>query len=275
MRWFEQTAFSTVMQIGTSANDVAWELGGENGFDQETLDRYRDYTRIHLRLFPYLWSYVTRLAADGRPIARALGLAHPELDEHPDDTYLLGDALLIAPVTDGGVTKRPITFPEGRWVHWFTGEEVVGPTSRDIDAPLGRIPVFISDASLVPMLRPTIDTLAPVAGGSDVDSYATRAGLLYVRGVAGGNGSFELFDGGRVEQISDGATSRLVSHSGSELDEGAIFELLAAEAPASVGDLVAVADLSALEAATSGYLYEAGTLWVKVPAGDGEATITW
>ena len=34
-RWFEQTALSTVMQIGTSSNDVAWEPTPENGFDDE------------------------------------------------------------------------------------------------------------------------------------------------------------------------------------------------------------------------------------------------
>jgi alpha-D-xyloside xylohydrolase len=51
-RWFEHTAFSTVMQIGTSSNDVAWEFG-----DDELLASYRFYTRLHLRLFPYLWTY--------------------------------------------------------------------------------------------------------------------------------------------------------------------------------------------------------------------------
>ncbi len=96
-RWFQSTALSTVMQIGTSTNDVAWEPTPKNGFDQEMLGWYRSYTRLHLRLFPYIWTYAKRLKTDGRPIQRALGLAHPELGEHPDDTFLLGDSLLVAP----------------------------------------------------------------------------------------------------------------------------------------------------------------------------------
>ena len=45
------------MQIGTSTSNVAWE-----GFDEQTLDWYRTYVRLHLRLWPYLWTYAARLA---------------------------------------------------------------------------------------------------------------------------------------------------------------------------------------------------------------------
>jgi alpha-D-xyloside xylohydrolase len=208
MRWFEQTAFSTVMQIGTSANDVAWELGGANGFDQEMLDSYRVYTRIHLRLFPYLWSYATRLASDGRPIARALGLAYPELGVHPDDVYLLGDAILVAPIVERGATERSVHFPAGRWVHWFSGEIFEGPGEQLVAAPLGQLPAFIAEAGLVPLLRPTIDTLAPTTDPARVDSYDDDPGLVYARGVAHGTASFALFDGGTLsQQSSAGAAS--------------------------------------------------------------------
>ncbi len=274
MRWFEQTAFSSVMQIGTGANDVAWELGGDNGFDQQMLDSYRIYTRLHLRLFPYLWSHAERLAHDGRPIQRALGLAHPELGIHPDDIYLLGDALLVAPVVERGATRRTVHFPAGRWVHWFTGEIVEGPTEADIDAPLGRLPVFLSDAGLVPMLRPSIDTLAPTTEPDRVDSYADDPGVLYVRAVAGGTATFELFDGGMLSIDSAGATTTVASRSGSELDRGAIFEILASPPPASVG-VDPAADLPSLEAASEGWFHDGSTLWVKLAAGERETTIAW
>jgi alpha-D-xyloside xylohydrolase len=277
MRWFEQTALSTVMQIGTSANDVAWELGGENGFDQEMLDSYRRYTRLHLRLFPYLWTYAQRLSEDGRPIQRALGLAHPELGIHPDDVYLLGDGLLVAPVVDRGVTTKKVPFPEGKWVHWFTGEVVEGPTEATIDAPLGRLPLFLSDAAVVPMLRPTIDTLAPTSEPDRVDSYDDDVGLLWVRMVAQGNGSFRLFDGGELVQTTEGENSTVTSKSGDELDLGAMIELVAASAPASVDLGIEVTSLEELEATEEGWFYDAesGTLWLKLSAGEAEAQIGW
>ena len=67
MRWFQHTALSSVMQIGTNSNDVAWEFREENGFDQELLDNYRIFTRLHLRLFPYAWTYAHQINETGRP----------------------------------------------------------------------------------------------------------------------------------------------------------------------------------------------------------------
>ncbi len=279
-RWFEQTALSTVMQVGTSSNDVAWEPTPENGFDQPMLDSYRVYARLHLRLFPYLWSYSTRLLSDGRPIQRALGLAHPELGVHPNDTYLLGDELLVAPVVGRGLTSRTVMFPSGSWFHWFTGEAFEGPGEHEVAAPLGRLPLFIRAGGLVPLLRPTIDSLAPTTEPDRVDSYDDQPGVLYVRAVAGTSGAFELFDGGRLEQQTQNDVSTLGSSSGSELNGGAIFELLAAAPPTGLTmadtPLTEHDDLDALEGATSGWLHDGQTtLWVKLPAGDATAVITF
>ena len=60
-RWFQHTALSSIMQVGTNTNDVAWEFKEINGFDEEMLDWYRIYARLHLRLFPYAWTYARQL----------------------------------------------------------------------------------------------------------------------------------------------------------------------------------------------------------------------
>ena len=41
------------------------------------------FTRLHMRLFPYAWSYATAMRETGHPIVRPLGLAYPELGLHP------------------------------------------------------------------------------------------------------------------------------------------------------------------------------------------------
>lgn len=271
-RWFEQTALSTVMQIGTNTNDVAWEPTLKNGFDADLLTRYRTYTRLHLRLFPYVWSLATRIAETGRPIARPLGLAYPELGVHPNDTYLLGDELLVAPVVTRGATARAVLFPPGTWVHWFTGEVFDGSAlagkAAVVAAPIGRLPLFLRAAGLVPLLRPTIDTLSPTTEPARVDSYATETGRIYVRGVAGGTGRFELFDGGALSQTTQKSVSTLLAVPGHELTTGAIFELMASTQPVAVHGplpLLERSTLSALEQ-LGGYFYDATThsLWVAV-----------
>ena len=45
-RWFEQTALSTVMQMGNGGSTVAWEPDPKTGFDAEMLGWYRTYTKV-------------------------------------------------------------------------------------------------------------------------------------------------------------------------------------------------------------------------------------
>jgi alpha-D-xyloside xylohydrolase len=270
VRWFEHTALSTVMQVGTNANDLPWDLG-DLGLDEEVLDLYRRYARLHLRLFPYLWSAFARVRVDGRAIQRPLGLAHPELGLHPDDVYLLGDHLLVAPVVDRGVTQRRLSLPAGGWQDWWTGAHHEGEAT--VAAPLGTIPLLVREWAPIPLLRPTIDTLLPVADPAAVDSFATAPGPLWVRlGVrAGSTGeaavSAVLYDGTElaVEPPATGgacpaATVRVAR--GEVFAGPVVFEVVGAEldAPrwsaAGGGEtsLAASADAAAFDAAEAGWL---------------------
>ncbi len=228
VRWFEQTALSTVMQVGTNSNDVPWEFKDSNGFDQQTLDLYRQFARLHLRLWPYLWTYAKRLAVDGRPIMRALGLAHPELGVHPKFEYLLGDHLYVAPVVEHGARTRTLHLPPGAWVHWFTGARHQGPGEITVDAPLGSLPLFQREGSVVPLLRPTIDTMSPTtAAAEQVDSYVTHGpGKLYARVAPSSTpASFELFDGAVIVQRMEGERVVLGFTAGAEFVDGVELEV--------------------------------------------------
>ncbi len=270
IRWFQQTALSTVMQVGTNTNDVPWEGGADDGFDQEVLDTYRIYARLHLRLFPYVWSYATRLADDGRPIQRALGLAFPELGIHPTDTYLLGDHLLVAPVVTHGAREREVPFPPGTWVDWWTGARFEGPTVRDVPAPLGTLPLYLAAGGLVPMLRPSADTLAP-APDPDVDSWADDPGVLHVRWSPGPASAFDVHDGGRLTQLALGERATLQFTQGDLYRDGLLVEAIGVGRPA----LVEVDDAAWPEvddpSEAPGWAWTdamGGTLRVRLPAGD-------
>lgn len=283
-RWFEQTALSSVMQIGTSSNDVAWEPTTENGFDQEMLGWYRRYTRLHLRLWAYAWSLARQLLDDGRPLQRPLGLAYPELGVHPDSVYLFGPHLLVAPVVERGARSKEVVFPPGRWVDWWTGEVLEGDCIRTVNAPLDMLPLYLRADGIVPMLRPTIDTLAPTVQPERVDSYATDAGILWprvTRAAPGKASSFTLFDGTLLSREEEERSLSLAVEPGASFDQGVMFEVLSAgtTAPASVTDngvtLDRAGDLERLQAAGSGWTLEAGTLWLLVGPGPRDLRIDW
>lgn len=271
-RWFEQTALSTVMQIGTGTSDVAWEFG-----DAELLDSYRQYTRLHLRLFPYEWTYAQQLRVTGRPLQRSLGLAYPELGEHPDDVYLFGDELLVAPVTEAGATARELPLPPGQWRSFWTAELFEGGRHITCPAPLGTLPLFQRVGSIVPLLRPTIDTLSPTTRPAEVDSFATTPGVLHPRVALGPASSFTLYDGTRLSQAG-GAPASLGYTPGGEYRFGAEFEVVGVAAPpagvhANEVPLPRRATLTELRAAERGWAHEGSTLYVKVPPGEQRVTI--
>lgn len=274
VRWFEQTSLSSVMQVGTGSDNVPWETPPDTDFDAEVLALYRVYARLHLRLWPYEWTLATRIAQDGRPIQRPLGLAYPELGQHPDDVYLFGDDLLVAPVVDHGARDKRVIVPPGRWVDWWQGSSLQGPATVSVPAPLGVLPLYQREGSIVPLLRPTIDTLLPTTQPLRVDSYATTPGLLYARVVPGPASTFVLFDGTELGQDNRPDLLVLRSSAGREFVAGVQFEVVAwgPRKPQAVrvagGSLPEQPSLAELDKVESGWLWDAatgGTLHIKVP----------
>ena len=58
------------------------------------------------------------------------------------DEYLLGRDILVAPVLEEGAVSRSVYLPEDIWVDFWTKEEYRGG-HYPVQAPLGRIPVFV------------------------------------------------------------------------------------------------------------------------------------
>jgi alpha-glucosidase (family GH31 glycosyl hydrolase) len=85
-------------------------------------------------------------------------------DAHDDERiwefpyqYLLGDALLVAPVCVEGARTWTTYLPEGEWVDAWSGERLPGRTVVERAVPLDEIPLFITAAraeELLPLVRP-------------------------------------------------------------------------------------------------------------------------
>lgn len=285
MRWFEQTALSTVMQVGGGSNDVPWEYTNDNGFDDEVLDTYRIYARLHLRLFPYQWTYAQNIKNDGRPIQRSLGLAYPELNQHPWDEYLFGDYLLVAPVVEEDTSSRDVIFPDGKWLNWWTGEIIEGPKTESVSAPLDTLPLFIKQGGTVPLLRPTIDTVSPVAEDQkeNIDSYDTDAGILYPVIFPGESGSFTVFDGAEITHRTDGDKVTITTKDGEKFSSGMLLNIvgLTDSEPSGItlddNELAQRSDSTDLDNNDDGWFFSddgVKTVLVKIPAGEHTIVIT-
>ena len=137
MRGLEYTAFSANIQTHGIVKRPY-------DFDEHTKAVYRAYAKLHDVLRPYLSEQGKIAANTAMPLMRPLFLydCTDEAVRNIDDEYMLGGALLVAPVLDSG-DSRDIYLPAGEWENIFTGERYDGQTTLyDYPAPTEMIPVF-------------------------------------------------------------------------------------------------------------------------------------
>ena len=101
---------------------------------------------MHWAVFDELGARAAEGGATGAPIGRHLMLVFPDDPETWDirDQYMLGDSLLVAPVTTEGATSRSVYFPAGTWFNVWTGESVAGGQRMTVEGPIGSPPVYSS-----------------------------------------------------------------------------------------------------------------------------------
>jgi alpha-glucosidase len=102
---------------------------------------------------PYLYTLFEECHRTGAPILRPLLFEYPE-DETTytmDDEFLLGDALLVAPITRPGIEHRYVYLPHGTWSHYWTGERIEGPAHILAHAPLGEPAIYARANIAIPL----------------------------------------------------------------------------------------------------------------------------
>jgi len=221
LRWVQHTALTPVLQFGGAGENCnPWDFnlyeGESDGepylsqYDEETLDIWRQFARLHIRLFPYVYTYAVQASLTGVPITRPFGMVHPELNQHPDFEYFYGDSFLVAPI-HRGEDERSVLLPPGTWYDWFTREKHEGPGEIAVVAPLERGILLVREGSVIPMLRPTIDTLAP-ATEPGVESYASDPGTLWVKIFPGATEASFITIMGPVVAVHPGDGSYAVTY---------------------------------------------------------------
>ena len=162
----------------------------------------RDMIRLRMRLLPYLYGLFDEAARTGAPVLRPLLFEHPDdpTTYTADDEFLLGDALLVAPITPPGHRAPPRLPARGHVVRTGSPASAIeGPAHVLAHAPLGHArpstrranaadPAVAGAARPPPAARPDELTLrvfaAPGAGAVERESLRGRGRRLRRRGAA-------------------------------------------------------------------------------------------
>ncbi len=163
-------------------------------FGPDALRAFRALARLRYRLVPYLYSESVAGLREGRPLARPLAFDTPDdaMAASVDDEYLLGRALLVAPIVPGGATTTYL--PRGGWFDFWSDRRLDGPIEIPRAAPWERIPLYVRDGSVVPTTAVDWDHIEPAMlhdlrlrlygrpGASRVD-FGPHGRLTFPRGI--------------------------------------------------------------------------------------------
>lgn len=152
-RWMQVGAFSPLFRNHSSKGSRRQEPWQ---FDAETLAISRKFITLRYRLLPYFYDLFYQCGETGLPIVRPLVL-HYENDPETwnlNGEFLVGDAMLVAPVLEQGMTKKLVYLPEGTWYDFETKRPYAGKQYHMVDAPLDVCPIFVKEGSIIPTYEP-------------------------------------------------------------------------------------------------------------------------
>jgi len=149
-RWYQAAAFQPFFRahahIDTKRREP-WLFG------EEVLRRIRRTVSIRYSLLPLWYTLFREHETTGVPVMRPLWFLSPgdEATFEVGDEWLVGNDLLVKPVTDEGATSVNAYFPKN--TAWFDFYEphhrITGGQHLSVDAPIDKIPVFIRAGSII------------------------------------------------------------------------------------------------------------------------------
>jgi alpha-glucosidase (family GH31 glycosyl hydrolase) len=189
LRRFQTVVFSPMAMIN------AWSSGTKPWSYPEVADQVKELALLRMRMMPYWYSEFAKYHFEGTPPFHGMNLeagfkqeakkeaGNANLEENPyaeattreiKDQYMAGEYLLVAPLFTGD-TVRKVVLPRGRWYDFYTGEFAGDGAVITVRPGLDRIPVYVKDGGIIPMMTPRLH--APAAGDRvdlEIRHYGTK-----------------------------------------------------------------------------------------------------
>jgi alpha-D-xyloside xylohydrolase len=256
MRWTQFGCFSPIMQMH---RQVTKELQYPWRYGAEAAQNYQFFARLHLRLFPYIYSYAKEASTTGLPIIRPLVLLN-QTDGNTfslQHTYHFGNEFLVAPMITPNATARQVYLPAGNWLDFWTNQ--LHPGGQNItwtNNQQAQMPLFVREGAIVPMLLTDAQTLCDANYVNNPNIKTPDNGLQFLI-YPGGASQFTVYDGTEIQCEAGGGKLTVTL---SSVARPVVLQLLADEPASVVRDGTALAKLTMLEEFDA-----AGTGWRADP----------
>jgi alpha-D-xyloside xylohydrolase len=150
-RWYQFGAFSPIFRAhGQGPFREIFNVAPETHLAYQSM---LYYDKLRYRLIPYLYSLAGHVYLNDYTPMRALAMDFGSDKNVLDigNEYMLGPALLVAPVTSYKAKTKEVYLPaDNGWYDLYTGKYFDGGNSITASAPYERIPVFVKAGSIIP-----------------------------------------------------------------------------------------------------------------------------
>ena len=149
LRWVQACSLNPRMVMNS------WKAGNVSNvpwMHAEVTDAVREAIALRYKLMPYLWQCFERASSDHAPIIRPTFYNFPnDLQCLSDcDEFMLGEALLVAPVVEQGATSRRLYLPalpaDEQWFDFYSGlavGEVGAGCWHETQVTLRSFPLYV------------------------------------------------------------------------------------------------------------------------------------
>ncbi len=138
--------FCRVHSSGDHGDQEPWVFG------QEYTDLFRRFVELRYELLPYIYTAFAQYHFEGTPMMRPI-VFYDQSDMETisrDHEFLMGDHLLVCPVTQMNSEARFMYLPRGTWYYYFDNKKLEGQQSIKIATPIDEIPLFVKAGAIIP-----------------------------------------------------------------------------------------------------------------------------
>jgi alpha-D-xyloside xylohydrolase len=209
MRWTQFGCFSPIMQMH---RQVTRELQYPWRYGDQAAANYQFFARLHTQLFPYIYTYAKLANITGLPIIRPLVLLN-QTDPNTfgvKHAYHFGNEFLVAPMIAPDADSRELYLPADTWIDFWSNQRHAGGQNITwTNTDQSKMPVFVRDGAIIPMLLTEADTLCDANYTNNSEVISSNSDLLF-RIYPGGASRFVVHDGTDI-QCNAGANSTTIA----------------------------------------------------------------
>lgn len=178
-------------------------------YGEEAQRIFTTYDSLRYTLIPYNYSNAREMYETSRPLMSPLvyDWQNDQVTYRITDQFMFGHSMLICPVVNKGALSRPVYFPGGKWVDFWTGERIDGRQWKSFLTPQHLMPIFIREDAII-VKQPEVQYVAEGEGKP-----------ITVCCFPVTEASYDLYeDDGRTLSYQDGAYAK--SHIVSRMQDG-------------------------------------------------------